>query len=256
VSERRLRDDEVDRLLRAALPDDLPAGLEETLRRDVRDAWRRAASAPAHPGRRLWLGLRGGWSTLLPQPALVAAALAMLAAGAVMQAAPAPRDVVESLLGRQASAAAARALADARAMRCTVEVADERGRLLTYRIDWTAPGAVRVRLDRAGEVEERTLRAPGPAPSVLTRTGVTPDVAPRDPELEPARACLSPSALGERLGAPWRPAPGDGGETFVVASGPRGPGLTVRVDTATHLPLRLDGTDRDGRKQAAVCRWP
>jgi hypothetical protein len=245
VSERRPSDDAVDRLLREAFPDDLPAELEETLRRDARLAWRRAAAAPPRPR----------WSAWLPQPALVAAALAMLAVGAVMQAAPAPQGVVEALLGRQASAAAARALADAREMSCTVDLADARGSVLTYRIGWTAPGAVHVRLDRAGTTEVRTLRAPGPAPSVLTSTGTAPQVAPRDPELDPVRACLSPSALGERLSAPWRPAAG-GGDTFLVAAGPAGPELTVRVDTATHLPLRLEGVDRDGRKRAAVCRWP
>ena len=255
MSERRLPDHEIDRLLREALRDDLPAGLEEALRRDAREAWRRAASAPRRPRWRGGLGLPMGWKALLPQPALVAAALAMLAVGAVMQAAPAPQGVVEALLGRQASAAAARALADAREMSCTVDLADARGSVLTYRIDWTAPGAVRVRLDRAGTTEVRTLRAPAPAPSVLTSTGTAPELAPRDPELDPVRACLSPSALGERLSAPWRPAAG-GGETFLVAAGPAGPELTVRVDTATHLPLRLEGTDRDGRKRAAVCRWP
>jgi len=245
VSGRRLRDDEVERLLREAFPDDLPAGLEEALRRDARAAWSRAVAAPPRPR----------WWAWLPQPALVAAALALLAVGTVMQAAPAPRGVVEALVGRQASAAVGRALADAREMRCTVEVADSRGDVLTYQIDWTAPGAVRVLLDRAGEVEERTLRAPGPAPSVLTSTRATPDVA-RDPVLEPVRSCLSPSALGERLASPWRPVPGGRDEAFIVASGPGAPGLTVRIDSATHLPLRLEGTDRDGRKKAAVCRWP
>jgi hypothetical protein len=245
VSGQRLRDDEVDRLLREAFPDDLPEGLEAALRAHARRAWRRAASAPP----------RSRWWARLPQPALAAAALALLALGTVMQAAPAPRVVVEALVGRQASAAVARALADARQMRCTVEVADGRGRVLAYGIEWTSPGSVRVRLSRAGAVEERTLRAPGPAPSVLTSTHETPD-AVRDPDLEPVRSCLSPSALRERLAAAWRPAPGNQDEVFVVGSGPRTPGLTVRIDTATHLPLRLDGTDPDGRKKAAVCRWP
>lgn len=261
MSERLLPDDEVDRLLREALADDLPKGLEDGLRGGAREAWRRAASGPRPARWRAWLEIPTTWRPLVPQPALVAAALAMLAAGTVMQAAPAPREVVESFEGRQASARAARALGRAVAMDCAVEVSDDRGRRLRYRVDWKAPGEARVRLDAAAARVEWTLRLPGPAPSVLTPAAAARDGAPRNPELAPLRAYLSPSALGERLAAPWRPRPGrDGkapaGETFSVAPRPGAPGLTVTIDTATHLPLRLDGIDRDGRPEAAACRWP
>jgi hypothetical protein len=257
---RRMPDDEVDRLLREALADDLPRGLEVELRREARLSWRRAASEPRRARWQDWIGASNAWRFLLPQPALVAAALAMLAAGAVMQAAPSPPGVVESFQGRQASALAARALERATAMACAVEVGDDRGRLLSYRIDWKAPGDARVRLDGTAGPVERALRVPVAGPSVLTRTATTRNGTPRDPALDPARAYLSPSALGELLAAPWRPAPGaeaaPGTETFFVSPRPGPPGLTVTIDAATRLPLRLDGTDRDGRTQAAVCRWP
>ena len=259
MSERLLPDDEVDRLLREALADDLPKELEDELRGGAREAWRRAASG-ARPARwRDWFP--SVWRPLVPQTALVAASLAMLAAGAVMQAAPAPHSVVASLEGRQAAARVARAMGRATAMECTVQVSDDHGRQLRHRIDWKAPGETRVRLDGAGGRAERTLRLPGAAPSVLTRAAVARDGASRDPEIEHLRAFLSPLALWERLAAPWRPEPGREGKApaagaFVVAPRPGAPGLTVTVDPATHLPLWLDGTDRDGRKQAAVCRWP
>jgi hypothetical protein len=261
VSERRLSDDEVDRLLREALADDLPEDLEDQLRHDARLAWRRAASEPRRARWLDWLRIPVGWRPLLPQPALVAAALAMLGAGAAMQAAPAPPEVVESFQGRQASAVAARALGRARAMECAVDLTDERGRRLSYRVDWKAPGETRVRLDGPAGSSEWTLRLPGAGPSVLTRAAAVRDGAPLDPMLLPARAYLSPAALDERLAAPWRPAPAGvgaapGSEVFVVGPHPGAPGLTVAIDAATHLPLRLGATDRDGRTQAAVCRWP
>jgi len=235
VSERRLSDDQVDRLLREALADDLPEELEDQLRRDARVAWRRAASEPRRARWLDWLRIPVGWRPLPPQPALVAAALVMLAAGAVMQAAPAPADAVASLRSLQTSALTSRALARARAMECTVEIADGRGPVRRFRVDWTAPGAVRVRLDGARGPVERALSLPGARSSVLTGTMGEREDAPRDAELGPVWAYLTPSALGHRLAAP---------------------GLTVTIDAATHLPLRLDGTDQEGRRQTAACRWP
>ena len=260
MSGRRLPDDEVDRLLREALADDLPEEVERDLRREARLAWRRAASEPRPPRWRDRLGIPAAWRPLLPQPALVAAALAMLGVGAVMQAAPPSPAVVESFQGRQASARVARALGRATAMECAVELADKRGHRLSYRVAWTAPGETRVRFDGATGPVERVLRLPGAGPSVLTRPAAARDAAAQDPELEPARAYLTPAALGERLVAPWRPAPGREGataatEVFFVSPRPGQPGLTVAIDTATHLPLRLDAADRDGWTQAAVCRW-
>jgi hypothetical protein len=255
-----LSDDEVDRLLRETLADDLPEKLESELRGEARRAWRRAASVSRRS--RWWDRLRipAGGRPLLPQPALVAAALAMLAAGAVMQAAPAPPEVVESFRGRQASAWTARALGRAAAMECAVEVTDERGRRLSYRVSWKTPSEARVRLDGPAGASERTLRLPGGGSSVLTRAEAARDTAPLDPLLRPVRAYLSPASLAGRLDAPWQPAPAGGSapgtETFVVGPGSGPPGLTVGIDVATHLPLRLDGTDRDGRAEAAVCRWP
>jgi hypothetical protein len=157
----------------------------------------------------------------------------MLAAGTVMQAAPASRAVVASLHGRQAAARTMVALDRARAMQCAVEVEDDRGHARVYRIEWAAPGLVHVLFDSAAGVEERSLRIQAGGPSVLTRASRPEE--PLDPRLERVRAYLTPSALGARLAAV---------------------GLAVTIDPATDLPLRLEGTDGVGRKQAAVCRWP
>jgi hypothetical protein len=232
VTRERLSDDDVDRVLREALADDLPRELAEDLRRDARRAWREAACEPPRPRWRDWLG-PAAWRPLVRQAALVAAALAMLAAGTVMQAAPAPRAVVVSLEGRQAATRTMVALDRARAMQCAVEVEDDRGHARVYRIEWAAPGLVRVQFDGAAGVEERSLRIQAGGPSVLTRASRPEE--PLDPRLERVRAYLTPSALGARLAAA---------------------GLAVTIDPATDLPVRLEGTDGAGRQQAAVCRWP
>jgi hypothetical protein len=262
MSDRHLPDDEVDRLLRDALAGDVPTSLEDELRREGRRAWHRAASEPGRAGWGSGLEMPAAWRLLLPQPALVGAALVMLAAGTVMQAAPAPPEVVASFQGRQAWAQVVRALGRATAMECAVDAMDEGGQRLTYRVVWRAPGETRVRLDGPVGSSERTFRPPGTGSSVLTRAAAASrDAAPLDPALLPVQAFLSPSALGERLDAPWRLAPGvedapPGTGAFVVGSRSGPPGLTVRIDIPTYLPLRLDTTARDGRKLAAVCRWP
>lgn len=235
MSDRRLPDDEVDRLLREALADDLPKQLEQELRRRAREAWRRARAEPPRARWPEWLSFPAVWRPLLPQPALLAAALAMLGAGAVMQAAPAPPGAVAPLRSLQASALTSRALARARAMECTVEVADGRRPVRSYRVDWQAPSAVRVRFDGPRGPVERALSVPETRSSVLARTTPTREEAPRDADLEPVRSYLSPSALGDRLATP---------------------GLTVTIDAPTQLPLRVEGTDPEGRRHAATCRWP
>jgi hypothetical protein len=257
VSGRRLADDEVDRLLREALADDLPPPVEGELRRDARLGWR-TASAVSRGRWRDGLRLPAAWKPMLPQPALVAAALAMLGAGAVMQAAPPPPAVVESFRGHEALALTAQALARARAMECAVVLDDARGQRVSYRIDWQAPGETRVRFKTAAA--ERVLRASGVRPSVLTGSAAALHGSPLDPALESVRDYLSPTALAERLAGGWRRVPGEpgaeGAEMFHVGPGTGPPGLTTVIDAATHLPVRLDAAARDGRTQAAVCRWP
>jgi hypothetical protein len=229
VSGKGLRDDEVDHLLRTALPDDLPAAVERELRQDLRRAWRSAASPPPLRWRE-WLGRAG--RIALPQPALAATAVVMLAAGAVMQAAPAPARVIAELESRQAATRRAAALSRARAMRCTVEVELSPGRTRRYRVEWEARRPTRVRHD-GEDVSVAWSRGAALAGTSLVAPGAA--AAPLDPDVEAVRAYLTPAALAALLDAK---------------------GMAIGFDPATHLPLHLEGTGRDGRKQAADCRWP
>jgi hypothetical protein len=259
VRHRRLLDDELDRLLQDALADDLPPGLEGELRREARLAWRRSSAAPPRLRWRVWRGSPAAWRPVLPQPALVAAALAMLGLGTVMQAAPPPAAEVASFQAHEAAALTAQALERARAMECAIEVADEGGHRARYSVDWRATGETRVRLEAGAGPEERLLRVPGARPTVLTRSAAERDGSSLDPALAPVRPYLSPAKLGERLATGWRHTRDEttppGTETFLV--GPRtGPaGLTVVIESATHLPIRLDGAEGRGRTEGAVCRW-
>ena len=88
-----------------------------------------------------------------------------------------------------------------------------------------------MRFEGAGGPVERAFSLPEAPASVLTWT--TDDA--RDADLEPVRAYRSPRALGARLAVP---------------------GVAVTIDPATHLPVRLEGTSRDGRRVAVTCRWP
>jgi hypothetical protein len=184
----------------------------------------------------------------------------MLGAGVVMQAAPLPPAVLESFRGHEASALTARALGRARAMECAVEVVDRGARRTRYKVEWRAPGEARVRFEAGAGPAGRLLRLPGARPTVLTPSPGGRDDTSLDPALEPIRAYLSPAALGARLASGWRPAPGEaaarGAEVFSIAPETGTPRLTVAIDPATRLPVRLDAADRDGRTQAAVCRWP
>ncbi len=227
MSARRLPDDEVDRLLREALPDDLPAPVEDALRQDARRAWRRAAAGPPAARWREWLG-----RAALPQPALAAAALAMLAAGTAMQAAPAPARVVAALEERHQATRAAAAVARAGGMRCTIDVETGTGRSRRYEVAWGAAGVARVRFDGEAGPVEREVRVREAGVRLVTRAV---EEAALDPDVAPVRAFLTREALAAHLAAP---------------------GVSASFDPATHLPVRLEARGPDGRKQAAACRWP
>ena len=186
MSPERLPDDELDRLLREALPDELPRALEDELRSSTRAAWRRAKAASSRSGSWNLVLARVAWRTLLPQPALVAASVLMLAAGAAMQAAPVPREVVAALEGRRAWALTAMALQRAAEMDCTVAVVGADGQARRHRIVWTRDGVARVRLDDGDGAVEHVLRTAGAGASVLF------PAAPRAAAIPSWRRCATP----------------------------------------------------------------
>jgi hypothetical protein len=149
-----------------------------------------------------------------------------------MQAAPAPARVVAALEGRHAASRAAAALARAGGLSCTVEVEAGPGPSRRYEIAWETGGPARVRFDGPAGPVERTVRIHEPDLRLVTRVAEEVDL---DADVAPVRAFLTREALAARLAAP---------------------GVSATFDPATHLPLRLEQADPDGRKQAASCRWP
>jgi hypothetical protein len=256
VSPERLPDDEMDRLLREALPDDLPSELEDELLLSTRAAWRRTKAPSSRSGWWKLLVERAAWRTVLPQPALVAASVLMLAVGAAMLAAPLPREVGAALEGRRAWTLTARALERAAEMSCTVVVVDAGGHARRHRIVWTRGGGARVHLEEGDGAVERVLRTASSAASVLFPAAPP---ATGDPELAPVRDVLSPFALAGLLAhEPWIQGEQTAPFRQVSRVGARqGEGsLRVTVDDLTHLPLRVTGRTRDGREMATTCSWP
>ncbi len=208
---RKLRPDEVDRLLREALANGPSPGDE--LRSAMRRGWAEArAAGPPAKERPEWLPLG------LPQAALgIAAGLALILGLALHLALP-PRLVADSLSARSSSLLMADRLRRAVAMVCVLDTVDDAGRPRRYVVEWRAPDEARVRLeDPDGGTWYRRV-----APSGASLLG--PESAPTepdDPRLEPVRLVLSPDRVAGLL---------DGRQ-----------GVRVTVDQATGLPVRLEG---------------
>ncbi len=223
----RLGRDEVDRLLREALHDDLAPAEEGRLRTAMRETWRslgtHAVPATARPAlRRGRAGSPGG-----ARVALAACAGLLLVLGIGLQLAAPPRLVAASLLVRNESLWAARQMRRAVAMSCRL-VVREAGAPQVYRIDWQAPGHLRVTAESArGSAEWAGTLGEGSVPE--------------NPTVQAAGAFLSPSRVEALLAGRWRPLPersGAGESAFEIARG--GERLRGSFDRSSGLPVRIE----------------
>jgi len=207
---RKLRRDEVDRLLREALADEPAPGDE--LRSAMRRAWAEArAAGPPAKERPEWLPVR------LPQAALgIAAGLALILGLALHLSLP-PRLVADSLSARSSSLLMADRLRQAVAMTCVLDTTDDLGRPRRYVVEWRAPDEARVRLE--GPDGGTWLRRVAPSRASLLGSAPAPTALELDdPHLEPVRLVLSPDRIAGLLDGRVR----------------------VTVDWATGLPVRLE----------------
>lgn len=250
MSDRKLGQDEVERLLRQTLTDDPPPEVEERLGAGLRPAWRRAAVSEAsgrdRKGRR-GLGLAGAWGALLPSRAVLAAAsVLLLAGGVVTHLLNPPRALAESLSLRQAATATAWQLARAAAMDCAVETREADGRTLRYRIEWQASRGTRVWIADADGVSLASVEQPvaeslldfTPARTALRRTSQRPG----DPRLPAVGDILSPETLSALLAGAWEalPRPALPGVARFDISTPGRARLEVTIDQGTRLPLQIE----------------
>ena len=220
---------------------------------------RRGAGPPLSPGAPVgaMVGAPAAWRPLLPQPALVAAALATPAAGAVMQAAPAPR----AWSRRSRAARRGRTTVAARAgsaMRCTprsMTVAAARGTIGSSGKGRTGP----CRLRRCRPARwERSLRGSSLRPQRSARGRPAPGVGSTRPVTRPCAPALADArraGLGRRGPAaatepatqlPPRPRRGPIGRRrnrLAVAAGPEGRGS----DGAGEAEPDTKAAARDGR---------
>jgi hypothetical protein len=261
MSDRKLSKDEVERLLRQALADDLAPEVEEPLRAGLRPAWRRAAKGEAaarqaaRPGALAFV--RTGWALLPPRAVLGTAALLMLAAGVVTHLANPPRVLAESLSLRQAASATAFQLARAAAMECSVETHDADGRALRYRIEWRASQHTRVRITDADGVHLVPVERRD-AESILDlgspRTAAHSTSRPtEDPGLWAVGDFLSPRRVRALLAGAWEAVsgPAQPGTADFRSSTAGRPALRVTIDPRTHLPLRIEIPST----LSARCEW-
>ena len=206
---RKLRPEELDRLLCATLQDSPAPGEEEQLRAAMRRAWADARAAAAPAARPLVVA---PWRL---RAALGVAAGLMLVFGLGLHLAFPPRLVADSFAARASSLRALAQLRRAVAMQCVLDAAEEAGRARRYHVDWRAPDEARVLLEGPdGAAWERRV----PPRQVGLLAGQPGESTEDDPRLSVVRDVLSPDRVVRLLDGRVR----------------------VKLDETTGLPIRLD----------------
>jgi len=234
----KLRGDEVDRLLRRTLRDDLAPPEEERLRRSMRAAW---AEVRARAGGAVPRAPRPGRASRTA-PALGLAASLLVALGLLWHMAQPPRIVASSLSAKNTCLLATSRLRNAAAMSGLVESRDAAGRSQRYRIEWRGPDSVHVTLEEAGATASWSLTV-APHSSGFGAAGVPSGAShpESEPRLETVRSLLSPDRIAHLLAGRWDAVERDARErtaTYDVTGGRSA--VRVTIDERTDLPLRLE----------------
>jgi hypothetical protein len=256
---------DLDRLLRQAFADDLPADAEARLARVFQPARRRRTGMET--------AATGTWPRALqPRAVLAAAALAVVAvslavAGLLVGRTPPRRELGDGLAALQWAPWFAERTRAFQPLECTVRVDRPGQASRQVVIEWLSPGETRVRILAEGAERSQKFGSPAAAGSVLdTLAGAGPPEAGRvpptalPPDLYPVEDLLSAARLRRLLDKQWQavgPAGGGTGDRRIFrVGGARGePPLWVTIDVESMRPVRLERETAAGARIEAHFNW-
>jgi len=253
----------LERLLRTAFPDDLPADAEEMMGRQLdrfRQRWvekEREDALESIRSRR--------WTAALIRISLAAVSVLFIILGLRLRASSPQADLGSSLASLQQAAYFSGRIMDFQSMECAVRLDRPEEPSQQFFIQWISPEETRVRLIRAGEETVRTVHPPKPERSVLeliVKSGPDETVATSrlEAELRPVEGLLSSAQLRKLLDGRWRLAgterrDGCDWKSFSVSRVSDASPSRITVDTCTSLPIRLEKDVGSGEKIEALFRW-
>ena len=241
----RLTQEELDRVLRWALEDDLSTEVEQALRERLPDAWRRAVRGKAAAAPRpSWLHPR-----LALRPALLgAASIVMLVAGGTLRLGESSSFLADAVEGRQFSSLVNRRLSGVAQMNCRVTVDDRRGRSTGYSIQWNRSGSCRVEIESPDGTVVRAIALDEERPAAVSLLNAgdsprSPSAREMNPLLRPVRSFLSPARVAGLLDGRWHrlkaQRTGRPNEDVWSVASPAAQGRLL-VKTSRELPLAID----------------
>jgi hypothetical protein len=254
---------EIDRALKRAFADDLPADVEAEMAGQIdrfRERWagreRKVALAPIRSLR---------WTAALVKVTLAAVSVLFIVLGLRLRASSPPFSLGSSLASLHWEALLSARITDIRSMECAVHLARPEGPPQEYVIQWISPTETRIRLITAGQETVRTFHHSTPQSSVLelmARPRPEESAAPADLDIElrPVESLLSSGHLRGLLEGKWRPAgterkDGCDWKLFSVSKAADESISKITVDTCTSLPVRLERESGTGETMEAFFHW-
>jgi hypothetical protein len=252
MSRKKLSKRDVDQLLQSAFRDDMPAEIEERMRRQIPDFWLRASNAgpsiaqatvPDSAAIPAWYPL----SLNLRRALWAACAVFMLIFGGALRLGHTSSFLTESIALRQTASSVTGRIERARQMECRVQARNEQGSTVRYLISWAEGRDSRVEIDGPEGKQVLFAAAPRMRTSMVSIPWQAGRIQPTGSRpqgrwFEPIREFLSAPAIAELLAGQWRatPMPGAGDKNhaayFIWAEASPNLSLVV-VDLQTYLPV-------------------
>jgi hypothetical protein len=248
---------DVDRLLKDALRDDLPAEAERRMQRrlaEFKGMIERPVRYPAISPARFWQRLfmpkdrPAAVRWIFNKQALAFLSIFMLAVGGFLQATGHRSTLAESLTSLRTSVSVADSVRQSGFMECRVHVAAKDGVPSDYVIRWIQPGITRVDVQRAGKVRETLWITNGDVVIVDHLKNMSQKFASlkqiQDSQFQPVLRFLSPALLAENIDQKWRlrrfeQKTGSHQGTLTFTNHEKGLFLKMIVDLDTFLPVQI-----------------